>query len=70
MTDNGPTPPPQYAVWFFVAATFACVMPVLFFRGSAGLWVTVVSLAAGMLLMVLGGIQLGREVKAGRSRRG
>jgi hypothetical protein len=67
MTDNGPTPPPQYAVWFFVAATFVLTMPVVFFRGSAELWVTILSLAGGVLLVVLGGIQLGREVGARRA---
>lgn len=67
MTDTGPTAPPQRAVWFFVAATFVFVTPVIFFRGSAELWVTLLSLAVGMLLVVLGGIQLGREVGARRA---
>jgi hypothetical protein len=51
MTETKPTPPPpQYAVWFFVAATFVFVMPVTLFRGSAELWVTIVSVSVGMLL--------------------
>jgi protein-S-isoprenylcysteine O-methyltransferase Ste14 len=64
MTDNKPTPPPQYAVWFFVAATFVFAMPVTLYRGSAELWVTIVSVSVGMLLVVLGSVQLGREVRA------
>lgn len=67
MTNTNPTPPPQYAVWFFVAATFVFAMPVILFQGSAELWVTIVSLAVGMLLVVLGGIQLGRELRARRA---
>ena len=64
---NTPNPPPQYAVWFFVAATFVFAAPVMFFQGSAALWVTIVSLVIGMLLVVLGGIHLGREVRARRA---
>jgi uncharacterized protein (DUF58 family) len=65
MTGNKPTP--QYAVWLFVAATFVFAVPVIVFQGSAEWWVTVLSLAVGMLLVVLGGVQLGREI---RERRG
>jgi hypothetical protein len=67
MTDNGPISPPQYAFWFFLAATFVFLSPTIFFRGSAAWWVTIVPLAVGMLLLVLGGIQLGREVRARRA---
>lgn len=64
MTDSKRTPPPQYAVWFFVVATFVFATPVIVFQGAAELWVTILSLAGGMLLVVLGGIQLGREIGA------
>lgn len=67
MTDSKPTPAPQYAVWFFIAATFVFAMPTILFQGSAELWVAIVSLAGGMLLVVLGGIQLGREIAARRA---
>jgi len=66
MTDSKPTPPQQRAVWFFVAATFVFAMPVIVFQGAAELWVTILSLAVGMVLVVLGGRQLGREIGARR----
>jgi hypothetical protein len=64
MADSRPTPSPQYAVWFFVAATFVFAMPVIVFRDSVELWMTIVSLTGGMLLVVAGGVQLGRELRA------
>jgi hypothetical protein len=67
MTDSDPTPAPQRAVWFFVAATFVFATPVILFQGSAAWWVTVLSLAVGLVLVVLGGIQLGREIRARRA---
>jgi hypothetical protein len=63
MADSGPTPSPQYAVWFFVAATFVFAMPVIVFHGTAETWVTIVSLTGGSLLVVAGGVQLGRELR-------
>ena len=67
MTESEPTPPPQYAVWFFVVATFVFATPVIVFQGAAELWVTILSLAVGMLLVVLGGRQLGRELGVRRA---
>ncbi|PPF56501.1 hypothetical protein C5B94_03535 [Clavibacter michiganensis] len=64
MTQGRPDTPPQRAVWCFIAATFVFATPVIVFGGSAVLWVTILSLAAGLLLVVLGGVQLGRELSA------
>jgi hypothetical protein len=60
---------PQYAVWYFVAATFAFASPVILFQGSVELWATIVTLAGGLLLIVLGGFQLAREIRARRDGR-
>jgi hypothetical protein len=56
----------QYAVWYFVAATFVFASPVILFQGSVELWVTIVTFAGGMLLIALGGFQLSREIRARR----
>jgi hypothetical protein len=64
MTASKPTPSPQYTVWFLVAATFLFATPAIVFRDSAELWVTIMSLTGGMLLVVLGSVQLGRELRS------
>lgn len=58
--------PPQIAVWYFVAATFVFASSTIWFP-DAGLWGRLVIMALGMLLVVLGGIRLGREITAHRS---
>ena len=67
MTNDDSTPTPQRAVWYFIAGTFVFAAPVILFRGSAVWWVTVLSLAVGLVLIVLGGIQLGRELRGRRT---
>jgi len=67
MKESDPTPAPQRAVWFFVAATFLFAMPVILFQGSAAWWVTALSLAIGLVLVVLGGIHLGSEIRMRRT---
>lgn len=58
---------PAVAVWYFVSATFVFAFPSFF--PDLDLWVRIVSMAFGMLLIVLGGIQLGKEVKAHQQKR-
>jgi membrane protein implicated in regulation of membrane protease activity len=67
--DHGskPTPPSasggpqQTAVWYFIAATFVLVAPMMLFP-DADLWMRLIPFALGVLLLVLGGLQLKREV--------
>ncbi|MGF3055588.1 hypothetical protein [Microbacterium sp. YY-01] len=51
---------PQVAVWFFVAATFVFASTSLFFP-DAETWLRITTVVAGLVLVVLGGIQLSRE---------
>lgn len=67
MSNN--SAPPQYAVWFFVAATFVFAAPTIWFQGSAPLWVTIVTLVGGLVLVALGGIRFGREIRDRRHGR-
>lgn len=57
---------PQIAVWYFVGATFIFIAPTMFFQGSAPLPVTTGTLVAGFIVVVLGGVQLGREIRQRR----
>lgn len=68
MTENDPAPPPQHAVWFFIGATFVFAAPVILLPGRADPWLTIGCLTAGVVLMVLGGIRLRREIRARRPR--
>lgn len=63
MTSNSSQP--QIAVWFFVGATFVFAAPLLFFPEAAW-WARIVSLGVGFVLVVCGGIQLGRELRTRR----
>ncbi|MGM7677979.1 hypothetical protein [Microbacterium sp. A94] len=56
---------PQVAVWYFVAATFLFASTILFFP-DADVWVRIATIVVGLLIVVAGGIQLGREIKARR----
>jgi len=56
---------PQIAVWYFIAATFVFASTSLFFP-DADLWVRIVTIVVGLLLVIVGGFQLGRELKGGR----
>ena len=65
---NDAKPVPQLAIWYFVGATFVFATPVIIFQGDAHLAVTISSLVVGLALIVLGGIQLGREITQRRER--
>lgn len=67
-TSHGPTQTPQVAVWYFIGATFAFAALALFFQ-HADLWVRIAFFAAGLIAIVGGGIQLGREINQRRSSR-
>lgn len=54
---------PQIAVWYFIAATFVFASTAVFFQ-DASTWLRIVTLVIGLVLVVLGGIQLGREMSA------
>lgn len=56
---------PQVAVWFFVAATFVFASTSLFFP-SADAWLRITTLAIGFVLVILGGVQLSRELSGRR----
>ena len=56
---------PQVAVWYFIAATFVFAAPNIWFP-DVELWGHIAIIAFGMLLVVLGGIRLGKEVAAYR----
>ena len=68
-TPRGNTEASQFAIWYFVGATFLFAAPALFFPG-ADLWIRIVFFAAGFLAIVGGGIQLGREISRSRDARG
>jgi CHASE2 domain-containing sensor protein len=55
--------PPQIAVWLFLAATFVFASTSVFLTG-AGTWLRITTLVVGLVLVILGGIQLGREISA------
>lgn len=57
---------PQIAVWFFVAATFVFASTSLFFP-DADAWLRITTLVIGLVLVVRGGVQLGREI-SGRKK--
>ena len=59
---------PQIAVWYFVAATFVFASTILFFP-DPDLWLRILTLALGIVLVILGGLQLGRELKARKEER-
>lgn len=61
--------PPQVAVWYFVAATFIFSAPVWLLR-DGGVWMPVACVAVGFVVMVLGGIEFGKELRARAERRG
>ncbi|MET0674021.1 MAG: hypothetical protein ABWY37_11070 [Microbacterium pygmaeum] len=68
MTSKTHSTTPSIAIWYFVGATFIFAAPTLFFPGSPW-WVTAGTLALGLVAMVLGGIQLGREIQQQRASR-
>ncbi|MBF4551096.1 hypothetical protein ITJ61_12625 [Pseudoclavibacter sp. VKM Ac-2888] len=59
--------PQQVAVWYFVAATFIFAGPALI--ADLPIWVRIASLVVGLVLVVFGGRQLGRETAARRRSR-
>ena len=59
---------PQIAVWYFVAATFVFASTTLFFT-APDLWLRILTLAVGIVLVILGGFQLSREMKARKEER-
>ncbi|MET0297220.1 MAG: hypothetical protein ABW024_07450 [Microbacterium sp.] len=62
------SPTPQIAIWYFVGATFVFAAPVIFFP-DAGVWLRIATLALGFALIVVGGIQLGREITQRRENK-
>ncbi len=60
---------PSISIWLFVGATFLFVAPELFLPGT-DLWVKIAFIVAGFVVVVIGGIQLGREIARGRTGRG
>lgn len=58
--------PQPLAVWFFIGATFVFAAPVIFFP-DAPFWLRLVTLGLGMLLVIGGGVQLGREIRGRRA---
>lgn len=67
-TDRGDAQPQQIAIWYFVGATFLFAAPALFFP-DADVWVRIVLFAAGFLVIIVGGVQLGREIRHRRDLR-
>jgi len=65
MTDDKTQSSPQAAVWFFIAATFAFASTALFIH-DADSWLRITTLVVGLVLVILGGVQLGRELKSGK----
>lgn len=59
---------PQIAVWYFVAATFVFASTELFFTDPEP-WVRICALVLGFGLVVAGGFQLGKELKARRQKK-
>lgn len=60
-------PVPQYAVWYFVAATFVFAAPTILFSEPLELWIRITLITAGLLLVVAGGLQLTREMRSRRT---
>lgn len=55
---------PETAVWYFVGATFALTVgPMMFGGAEESTWQTVLFIALGVLLIICGGIQLGKEIR-------
>lgn len=55
------------AVWYFVAATFAAILPVVLPSPAPGHWTTLAGIGLALVLLVLGGIVLGREMSSRRA---
>ena len=68
MTSPRSSSPPQFAVWYFVGATFVFGAPAAFLPDPAP-WVRLVFLVIGFALVVIGGVQLGRELRQHRAAR-
>ena len=66
MTEDK-TPVPQLAVWYFVAATFVFSGSV-FVLQTDSVWLQILLFVVGLVLIVLGGIQLAREIAERRRR--
>lgn len=60
--------PQQVAVWYFVAATFVFASTELFFTDPEP-WLRISALVFGFGLVVAGGLQLGRELRARRGKK-
>lgn len=58
-------PPPQIAVWYFIGATFSFALPTLLFQ-NADPWVRMLTTVLGFVLIIVGGYQLNREMRARR----
>ena len=56
------------SIWYFVGATFLFVAPSLFFP-EADPWVPFAFIAAGLLAVTCGGMQLGREIAHRRGQK-
>lgn len=54
------------AVWYFVAAVFAAVIPVVLPTPGPGHWTTLAGIGLAVLLLILGGIVLGMEMSSRR----
>ncbi|GAA4837118.1 hypothetical protein [Garicola koreensis] len=52
------------AVWYFVAATFAATLGPTVLSPGAGHWTTFIWIGLALILLVLGGIVLGREMSS------
>lgn len=55
------------AVWYFVAATFAAILPVVLPSPAPDHWTMLVGIGLALVLLVLGGIVLGREMSSRRT---
>lgn len=51
----------QVAVWYFIAATFLSTSTVVFFPDAEG-WIRIATIVGALVLIALGGVQLGREI--------
>lgn len=55
---------PETAVWYFVGATFAVTVGPMMFGGDGEIaWVTPSFILLGVVLIICGGIQLGKEIR-------
>lgn len=66
MTTNPDQAPAQIAVWYFVSATFAATS----LYPEAPTWLRIVCMIVGFVLVVLGGIRLGKEIASRRAAPG